>query len=253
MVVETRYLDLDYRSEFSAYYSRQFSNVPDSAHRIHFFGKQLSSDSLWDSATQSDYIGYVVVRPVGTGLVSRAMLPPPPDLEGAVRTSVKEQVNFFGQKLEVWGVPFAQQDAQLGACAQAAAWMCHITAHLRGETTRRAKADFSLHADASLQPHQAMPSRGLTAIQLSDLFRTFNLPAMYYSVGELPSPGFASRPPGAAAPARRALQSSSPGSPRGRCGPGQPSSPTSGPLPPDRERPALPSDHRPTPTPPRRP
>jgi hypothetical protein len=28
LVVETRYLDIDYRSEFSAYYSRQFADVP---------------------------------------------------------------------------------------------------------------------------------------------------------------------------------------------------------------------------------
>jgi hypothetical protein len=77
LVVETRYLDIDYRSEFSAYYSRQFADVPDSAHRLHFFGKHLTSRSLWRLAGKSDYLGYVVVRPASTGLVSRALLPPP--------------------------------------------------------------------------------------------------------------------------------------------------------------------------------
>jgi hypothetical protein len=188
LVIETRYLDLDYRSEFSAYYSRQFADIPDTAHRLHFFGKRLTSRSLWRLAAKSDYLGYVVVRPAATGLVSRALLPPPPDLASAVRTSARERVNFFGQDLEVTGVPFAQQDAQLGACAQAAAWMCHYTAYLRGDTARRTKADFSLKADASLHPSRAMPSGGLTVTQLSDLFRTFELPAMFYSVGDLPSP-----------------------------------------------------------------
>lgn len=195
LVVETRYLDIDYRSEFSAYYSRQFADVPDSAHRLHFFGKRLTSDSLWQLPDKHDYVGYVVVRPASTGLVSRALLPPPPDLAAAVRTSVIERVNFFGQDLQVCGVPFAQQDAQLGACAQAAAWMCHFTAHLRGDTARRTKADFSLKADASLQPSRAMPSGGLTVVQLSDLFRTFELPAMYYFVGDLPSPRLPWQPP----------------------------------------------------------
>lgn len=194
VVVETRYLDIDYRSEFSAYYSRQFADIPDSAHRIHFFARRLTSRSLWRLAGRSDYLGYVVVRPASTGLVSRALLPPPPDLEAAVRTSVTERINFFGQHLEVRGVPFAQQDAQLGACAQAAAWMCHFTAYLRGDTARRTKADFSLKADASLQPNRAMPSGGLTVVQLSDLFRTFELPAMYYLVGDLPSPGLPWQP-----------------------------------------------------------
>lgn len=188
LVIETRYLDIDYRSEFSAYYSRQFADVPDSAHRLHFFGKHLEPQSLWQLDAEHDYIGYVVVRPAATGLVSRALLPPPPDLESAVRTSVTEYVNFFGQQLPVRGVPFAQQDAQLGACAQAAAWMCHFTAFLRGDTARRTKADFSLKADASLQPNRALPSGGLTVTQLSELFRTFEIPAMYYLVGDLPSP-----------------------------------------------------------------
>ncbi len=200
LVVETRYIDVDYRSEFSSYYSRQFADVPDTAHRLHFFGKRLTSRSLWRLAATSRYLGYVVVRPAATGLVSRALLPPPPELADAIRTCVTERVNFFGQDLDVRGVPFAQQDAQLGACAQAAAWICHFTAYLRGDTARRPKADFSLKADASLQPSRAMPSGGLTVTQLSELFRTFELPAMYYLVGDLPSPGLPWQPPDPVAP-----------------------------------------------------
>lgn len=195
LVIETRYLDLDYRSEFSAYYSRQFADIPDSAHRLHFFRDKLNADSLWQNAEKAGYLGYIVVRPASTGLVSRALLPPPPDLAPAIRTNVTEQVGFFGQTLTVTGVPFAQQDAQLGACAQAAAWMCHYSAYLRGDAARRTKADFSLMADASLQPSRGMPSGGLTVVQLSDLFRRFELPAMFYSVGDLPSPQLPWQPP----------------------------------------------------------
>lgn len=194
MVVETRYLDLDYRSEFSAYYSKQFADIEDSAHRLHFFAKRLTKRTMWRNARGADYIGYVVVRPARTGLVSRALIPPPPDLAGAVRTLVSETVNFFGQDLVVTGVPFAQQDAQLGACAHAAAWMCHFSAHLRGDTGRRTKAEFSLEADASLHPDRSTPSTGLTVTQLSQLFRTFELPALFYSVGDLPSPGLPWQP-----------------------------------------------------------
>lgn len=200
LVVETRYLDLDYRSEFSAFYSRQFADIPDSAHRLHFFARKLPAASLWLLAESARYLGYVVIRPTATGLVSRAHLPPPPDLASAVRTTVVERVTFFGQSLEVRGVPFAQQDAQLGACAHAAAWMCHYSAHLRGDVSRRTKAEFSLKADASLHPGRAMPTAGLTVSQLSELFRTFDLPAMFYSVGSLPSPGLAWQPADPVAP-----------------------------------------------------
>ncbi len=189
LVIETRYIDLDYRSEYSAYYSKQFLDTPDATHRLHFFSKHLTKTNMWRIAKSRDYLGYVVVRPISTGLVSRALLPPPNDMHDAVRTSVTETINFFGQDLEVTGVPFTQQDAQLGACAQAAAWMCHFSAALKGDSRRRPKADFTLKAPISLHPSRAVPSGGLTALQLGELFRTFELPALHYEVGRLPSPG----------------------------------------------------------------
>src|SRR5688572_17175844 len=36
-VIETRYIDSDYRSEYSAFYSKAFRSYEDSTHRIHFF------------------------------------------------------------------------------------------------------------------------------------------------------------------------------------------------------------------------
>lgn len=195
IVVETRYLDPDYRSEFSAYYSKQFADVPDSTHRLHFFSKILTKRTMWRTATSVDYLGYVVIRPATTGLVSRAMLPPPPELQSAVRTSVTETVNFFGQDLDVTGVPFAQQDAQIGACAQAAAWSCHYSAFLRHDVHRRPKAEFTLRAPASLHPSRPIPSGGLTVLQLCELFRTLELPALHYEIGKLPSPGLSWQPP----------------------------------------------------------
>lgn len=185
VVVETRYLDLDYRSEFSAFYSKRFGDIPDTAHRLHFFRSELGDDELWSNAGQDDYIGYVSVRPSALGRVSRAMLPPPPGLASHVRCQVEEHINFFGTPLVATGVPFAQQDAELGACAHAAAWMCHYTAHLRGEAHRRAKAEFSLMANASLHAGRAVPTKGLTVHQLGDLFRQFGTPAVFYEVGKL--------------------------------------------------------------------
>jgi len=46
-----------------------------------------------------------------------------------------------------------------------------------------------------------MPSGGLTVMQLSELFRTFEVPAMYYLVGDLPSPRLPWLPPDPVPPA----------------------------------------------------
>jgi len=186
VVVETRYVDLDYRSEYSAFYSRTFRSQPDSAHRLHFFKAPLIESQLWALPEDHGYLGYVVIRPSELGQVGRSVLAPPPGLADAVRTKVREEVTFFGAKLQVEGAPFTQQDTQLGRCAHAAAWMCHYTAYRRGDVARQAMANFSLSADPSLGSGRSLPSEGLTLSQLIDLFRVFDLPASFYDVQQLP-------------------------------------------------------------------
>ncbi len=188
VVTETRYVDQDYRSEHHQYYGRGHAEVPGHTHRMHFFSAPLDPGSdLTALPPDHGYIGYVSMRPVPVGPVSRAMLPPPPDAPG-VRCSVTEQVGFFGQALHVTGVPFGQQDTGLGACAHVAAWVCHFTHALQGNVARRPRGDFALHSDPSLSPERALPSSGLTVQQLSDLLRRFDLPPIFYALGQLPSP-----------------------------------------------------------------
>jgi hypothetical protein len=161
--------------------------VPDSTHRLHFFSKHIALQDLWTSKrVNQKYLGYVIIRPNYTGLVARAMLAPPNDLAPYVRTSVKDTVNLFGKRLTVRAVPFAQQNAQLGACAQVSVWACHYSAYLRGDVGRRSLADFTLHADPSLSRGRQLPTNGLTVEQISHLFATFGLPPIVYDLREFP-------------------------------------------------------------------
>jgi hypothetical protein len=185
-VVETRYVDADYRSEYSAFYSRAFVSQPDSAHRLHFFRAPLNDSQLWDLPKDHGYLGYMVIRPSTLGQVGRCVLQAPPGLKEAVRTAVVDYVTFFGQRLSVFGVPFMQQDTQLGRCAHAAAWMCHYNAYRTGHTSRRSMAAFSLSANPALGLGRPLPSEGLTVEQLLDLMRVLELPPSYYNTRLLP-------------------------------------------------------------------
>ena len=191
LVIETRYIDLDYRSEYSNFFSRTFSEIPDTTHRLHFFKAEIQPAEITalPPEAQKSYLGYVIVRPNSLGRVGRTVLKPPPGMGNSVQSSVRDYINFFGQKLSVQGVPFAQQDTQFGRCAHVAAWMCHYTAHLRGDVSRRPMADFSLNADASVAEGRPFPSQGLTGLQLSNLMRDFDLPPIVYQMGKLPSSG----------------------------------------------------------------
>lgn len=187
VVSETRYIDDDYRSEYSAFYSRTFRSQPDSAHRLHFFRAPLRPEQLWQLPSDAGYVGYMIVRPAPLGPVGRTMLAPPPGFEDAVRTAVTETVTLFGQPLGITAVPFLQQDARLGRCAHAAAWVCHYCAYRRGEVSRRPSASFSLMADPSLGFGRPLPSEGLTVLQLLELLRVFDLPCQFYDIERLPS------------------------------------------------------------------
>lgn len=190
-VIETRYLDVDYRSEYSSFFSKTFSEIPDTTHRIHFFRADVSAEDLTDlsGGARRGYLGYVIVRPSPLGRVGRTLLAPPSNLRSAVLASVTDEVHFFGQTLRVTGVPYAQQDTQFGRCAHVAAWICHYTAYLRGDVARRPMADFSLMADASVAEGRPLPSQGLTGLQLSNLMREFDLPPIVYRMGYLPESG----------------------------------------------------------------
>jgi hypothetical protein len=87
VVVETRYMDLDFRSEYSNFFSTTFAEIPDTAHRLHFFAAVIDPADLANLSEQvlKSYVGFVTVRPSPLGRVGRTMLRPPPDLATSTR------------------------------------------------------------------------------------------------------------------------------------------------------------------------
>lgn len=187
VVVETRYIDRDFRSEYSAFYSKAFVSMADTAHRLHFFKAVLKPSQLTALPADAGYLGYMIVRPSPVAPVGRTMLAPPHKLQKFVRTAVEEVVHLFGQRLTVRAVPYAQQDTQVGRCAHAAAWMAHYSAYRRGEAARRSMADFGMSTPVALGWRRPLPSSGLTDQQTLELLRVFDLPAAYYSLTQ-PAP-----------------------------------------------------------------
>lgn len=188
LVVETRYIDADYRSEYSAFYSRAFLGYHDTTKRLHFFEAEVAPDEVWRlTRSQMDsYLGYIVLRPQVRPAVGRTMIKPPVSLRASVRTRVSETVTFFGQSLFVKAVPFMQQDARLGSCAQVALWMCHYSAYRADHrVVRRPVADFSLLVNPGLGLGRSIPSQGLTLNQITDVLAQVGLPTLYYSLSNL--------------------------------------------------------------------
>jgi hypothetical protein len=183
-VIEYRYLDADYRSEHSAFYSITFRRYPSVAHRIHFFS-QPPPEALEDEETALDfsvladsYLGFVVLRPVPGARIGRVALTPPTHLQGEITCFTHEYANVFGVPMKVRSAPFMAQDSQLGVCAHMSLWVAARHHHLAF-----GHPGFTVAAIAERIPAEmgrAAPSTGLTVQQLAAGCRALELPPLIY-------------------------------------------------------------------------
>ncbi len=186
VVFERRYLDADYRSEYSAFWSGRFEGKPPHAARAHFFEKVFDATALPALPENPGYLGYCVIRPTELGAVGRTVIAPPKDVDVARLARVVERPSLFGHPLEVSGVPFCQQDGELLRCAHAAAWVCHYVAFHQRIIARRLTADIASLPSVEGSKHRPLPSTGLTGEQLQGVFSAIGIPAFFYEVDWLP-------------------------------------------------------------------
>lgn len=179
IVVESRYVDADYRSEYANYWASLFTNRSGFARRLHFFRCKLTDNDLHQlpPPKRLGYLGYTVLRPNPFGPVGRTVVAPPARYGDANMALVTDEVNLLGQRLTIKGAPFCQQDGEFLRCAHAAAWMCHYPAHKRGWTGRRLTAAFTDIAPRTLSFERRTPSKGMNPFELHAVFEDFGLPA----------------------------------------------------------------------------
>lgn len=184
VVAEHRYLDADYRSEHSAFYSTTFRRYPSIAHRLHFFSDLRSRAdhpaSRPSAFPQATYLGYSVVRPVGAAPIGRTLLVPPADIAPFVSCVVSENVNLFGSDLVFRASPYMSQDSQLGVCVHVTAWVVAYYHHCAFAGRRWLPSEIAAAAPLHRGRRVPVPAEGLTIEQLSGILDELGLPAIVY-------------------------------------------------------------------------
>lgn len=194
VVVEYRYVDLDYRSEHSAFWSLRFEVPSPFTRRLHFFKNKIEDLELHAIPGDSEYLGYSILKPVRLGRVGRTVLAPPPRLAGATLTLIDENVSMFGNDLEVRGVPFCEQDGEYLRCAHAAAWICHYVAVGRELVGRTSTSNIVDLIPNALSEERALPSKGMRLNQMQAVFGALGQPALLYGFRSLPNVNGVSTP-----------------------------------------------------------
>jgi hypothetical protein len=189
VIVENRYVDPDYRSEYSAFWSHRFLDRPAFARRLHFFRRRIPDERVHHLPANHGYLGYCTLRPLAHGLVGRTMIAPPDRLSAkkATLTLATDKVSLWGNALEVRAAPFCEQDLEYLRCAHAAAWMCHYYATCEGLVGRKLTSELVALTPVSGNVDRALPSKGLYPHQLQAIFGATGQPALFYGISHLPS------------------------------------------------------------------
>jgi hypothetical protein len=174
-LVESDYIDADWRNEFANFYAETFRPLPDRCERIHF----LDPDAEL-------YQGYAVIRPLIGRPICRTVLAPPRRLAPYVSCQARSISSPYGYRFGVRGFPFITQDSQYGVCAHAAIWMVALYFHLRFRRPRFYLSDIVEGARHTPFIHRLIPSSGLTHEQISGALEALDMPAISYVLDDLP-------------------------------------------------------------------
>ncbi len=184
---EKKYIDIDYRNEYSNLYSKTFTKFDSTSTRLHFFGKEIKDISeIFDYDLSSlNYLGYVLLRPINIGKVGRTILRSHREFDDTFYPLCTENfsAHLFGREFIIHnGTPFISQDTMVMACAQASIWTATHYLHKKFKFPRVLPFDITENASKSLGWDQRkIPTVGLTVFQMMNALNNMGYSPVLFS------------------------------------------------------------------------
>ncbi len=181
-VLERGYIDADYRDTYFNFFARKFARYPADTIRVNFFTAKISARMIGKlDRYQDDYIGFTVLKPNRVSSIGRTILDPSklPFVQGHICLA-EYPVHILGTELIATGFPYMGQDGDVTICAHAACWM--IFRYFSQRYTRYAeKWPYEVaQLTGDVSNGRLVPSKGLTAHQITEMFSNFGFsPEMY--------------------------------------------------------------------------
>ena len=106
---ENRYVDPDYRSEYSAFWSQRFPTRPAFGRRLHFFRRLIRDEQLASlDPNTAGFVGYSTLKPITPGRVGRTVLAPPPRRSFGFLTGWRLRMVCVGVRGTSYGLFFVE-------------------------------------------------------------------------------------------------------------------------------------------------
>lgn len=173
-LLETRYIDRDYSSDYRRFYAQTFKTYDRHCQRVHFFAEDIEAivtkKPTWlerakalQATSRRSYRGFSVIRPLPGAPIGRTVVysegPAGPGLELVVTCRAEIRANLLGAELDVTGTSFMQQDSRVGACAQVAIWAGARHMHQRYKYNWLSVADITrLAAPTTAEEASSLPA-----------------------------------------------------------------------------------------------
>ncbi|MBI5374186.1 MAG: hypothetical protein HZA77_02055 [Candidatus Schekmanbacteria bacterium] len=166
VLIEEKYIDKDFRSEFSGLYSKTFKKFDSTCTRLHFFESNINKINDIKNITDIDkesYLGFTVVRPIDVGKVGRTIIKPwIQDINRSYPLcKCDTSIHLFGIDFRTCGSPFIQQDTMVMTCAQASIWMAARYMHLKFGFKEYLPFEINEEASRFFRLQRTLPSEGL--------------------------------------------------------------------------------------------
>ena len=123
MIIESDYVDRQYRDSYYSYFSQKYSDFERNSLRLAFFEGEVKCTDFMSNITklkQNLLIGTIVLRPLKVGNIGHSLLNPQKlKIKGYVQTC-EFKIMICGRKFFVRAFPYLTQDNETMTCAETA-------------------------------------------------------------------------------------------------------------------------------------
>jgi hypothetical protein len=193
---EYPYVEKVYRDSYYSYYSTKHNAVLRNSARISFFSNNISSEDFRSperfEQIQKSFFGYITIRPTLPNIIGRTMLSPLAFKSlDTVCCITETKVTINGVKLKIRAFPHSSQDGETITCAETTIWSVMEYFGSKYDHYKPILPSRIVAALSKFTVERQLPSRGLTAEQISFALKEFDLSVRLYSQTSLGEDGTA--------------------------------------------------------------
>jgi hypothetical protein len=194
ILIENEYYSQSYVEDYKNFHVLTHYDYSKKSKRVHFFQnvKPTVADEIeiftnyqhpdispfWDS-----YVGYIVVRPLPSGLIGATILKHYPedgiqDHKRVFPTQMTYNMNIFGVKRSISSLIYQEQDALAGACATSSLWCTFYKLNDLFKTPILSPSAITIAAGRSIDHvDRLMPNTGLDLVQMRNAINSIGMEA----------------------------------------------------------------------------